>query len=295
MLVELQGTWYVFSQHSTWFKKEGSLMRRLIKLLGVTTLAVMIFVPTLSLAQNSNGPSVGTDTIDAKGVGVSGGVFLGGELIVAVEAIIGVDKLWPYLTFPILGAAGGGIGGYFVEQTSPEGAVAMLVAGLVLLVPAAIAASSALAYDPDEEGALTEDDEGGTYGFESNNIDLSTKPEAESSTEVEARPEGAPSNAPPPPRLEGPPGEAAPEPEVAPEPTEPAATGDDSAHLYTPGATRRPTPIIGSLFNVSRNGDATFAIPLVDVRPTNMMTADQGNAIRSGIEVFVPVLHVDLP
>jgi hypothetical protein len=93
----------------------------------------------------AEGPVVGT----AKGV--VGGALLGGEVVALGMGIFGVDKGWTYFVFPTLGAVGGGIGGYFVEQAGPpEAPLYMLAGGMALVIPTIIVALNATVYKAPE-------------------------------------------------------------------------------------------------------------------------------------------------
>jgi hypothetical protein len=69
-----------------------------------------------------------------------------------IEAIAGVDEVWPYPVFGSIGAGGGAVGGYFVEQTGEsEPALYMLAGGMALVIPTLVAVLNATAYDPTED------------------------------------------------------------------------------------------------------------------------------------------------
>src|SRR5262245_3689108 len=84
--------------------------------------------------------------------GIVGGAFLGGELVVFGEALLGVRSTAAYIIGAGVGAAGGGVGGYFVEQSVDDGRIPayMLAGGLALLVPAIVVALDATRYMPAE-------------------------------------------------------------------------------------------------------------------------------------------------
>lgn len=86
--------------------------------------------------------------------GAVGMGLLGAELGFIVPALAGAHDAWAFIVFPILGAAGGAAGGYFLlEQGAghPEIAVGVLVAGMALFVPAMVVTISATAYEPEED------------------------------------------------------------------------------------------------------------------------------------------------
>lgn len=84
--------------------------------------------------------------------GIVGGAFLGGELVVFGEALFGVRSTAAYLVGAGVGAAGGAVGGYFIEQNVDDGRIPsyMLAGGLALLIPAVVVALDATRYMPTE-------------------------------------------------------------------------------------------------------------------------------------------------
>ncbi len=265
-------------------------MNRRFKLVGMALACVLLLCPIPALSQGTGAtqsPDMGDDRLDATGVGIAGGILVGGELVVITEALIKVDKLWAYLTFPFVGAAGGGVGGYYLEQASPEGAVAMLVGGLVLLVPSAILASKAMAYNPEKENGFDSDTEGvEKYSFEA--APTGKLQDEGTKTEVESRPEDSPS--------EGSllrPGEEQTAEEKAPSPKEMASDSHliEEKRLAKRARLRRATA--GSLFYVDREGGTGFTVPFVDVRPARY--AYNTSSGKPGVEVYLPLLRIDLP
>jgi hypothetical protein len=66
--------------------------------------------------------------------------LLGAEVVTIIESIAGVRPGWAYAVGAIVGAGGGGVGGYFVEQGSTDGKVPMymLAGGLALIIPSVV-------------------------------------------------------------------------------------------------------------------------------------------------------------
>ncbi len=97
------------------------------------------------------------DDVSPTGKGIVGGGLLGAEVVTMVEAIAGARPGWAYAVGGIVGAGGGAVGGYFVEQGSSDGKAPMylLAGGLALVIPAVVLILNATRYAP-EEGA-TED------------------------------------------------------------------------------------------------------------------------------------------
>lgn len=101
------------------------------------------------------------DSVSVDGKGIVGGALLGGEVVTITMGIIGVEDGWPYFVFGGVGAVGGALGGYAVEQAvDPQAEVPlfMLAGGLTLLVPAIVISLNATA-DEDPVDELPSDGE----------------------------------------------------------------------------------------------------------------------------------------
>ncbi len=94
------------------------------------------------------------DNVSPDGKGIVGGGLLGAELVTIVEGIADVRSGWAYGIGAIVGAGGGAVGGYFVEQGSSDGKVPayLLAGGLALVIPAIVLTLNGTRYRP-EEGA----------------------------------------------------------------------------------------------------------------------------------------------
>jgi hypothetical protein len=117
-------------------------MRRLIPFTAVaaTSLVALFTTPALAVGQAEASPT---------GKGIVGGALLGAEVVTLVEAAIDVEPAWWYIVGGVAGAAGGGVGGYFVEQGGdPKPAMFMLAGGMALAIPTLVAVLSATAYEP---------------------------------------------------------------------------------------------------------------------------------------------------
>ncbi len=118
-----------------------------------------ICVSSVAFAQDDNGDAEeaeqnNDDQVSADFKGIIGLGLIGAELGFVLPAVAGLDDWWAFVVFPILGAGGGGVAGYFLLEEGdghPEAAVATLVAGMALIVPATVLTLSATAYDPDDE------------------------------------------------------------------------------------------------------------------------------------------------
>jgi hypothetical protein len=94
------------------------------------------------------------DNVSPDGKGIVGGGLLGAELVTIVEGIADVRSGWAYGLGALVGAGGGAVGGYFVEQNSSDGKVPtyMLAGGLALIIPAIVLTLNGTRYRP-QEGA----------------------------------------------------------------------------------------------------------------------------------------------
>lgn len=103
-------------------------------------------------ALSSSSPAHADGPVSGTGKGIVGGALLGGEVVTITMGIIGIEAWWPYAVFGAVGAAGGGIGGYFVESAAPaEAPLYMLAGGMALVIPAVIAVLNATAYAPPKD------------------------------------------------------------------------------------------------------------------------------------------------
>lgn len=86
------------------------------------------------------------------GKGIVGGTLLGAELVLATEAAIDVSPNWLYYVGGGVGAVGGGVGGYFLEdRLSAKSNMLLLAAGMLLAIPTTVAVLSATSYEQTEE------------------------------------------------------------------------------------------------------------------------------------------------
>jgi hypothetical protein len=105
----------------------------------------------------SEGVASAQEIVKPTAKGVVGGALIGAEAVMITEALIGVKPWWAYAVGGGVGAIGGGIGGYFIEQAVTDGKAPlfMLAGGLALVIPTLVLTLNATRYVP-TEGA-TED------------------------------------------------------------------------------------------------------------------------------------------
>jgi hypothetical protein len=83
------------------------------------------------------------------GKGITGGALLGAEVVMLTEAALKVKPAWAYIVGGVVGAAGGGVGGYFLEQEGDAKlSLYALAGGFALVIPTTVAVLSATAYEP---------------------------------------------------------------------------------------------------------------------------------------------------
>ncbi len=281
-------------------------MKLLITLMGTAAFLMQMLTAGQATAQDNAGNIYGTDTVEAKFVGTVGGAVLGAEVVMVVQAAFGVDKVWPYIVFPLLGAGGGGVGGYFLEKKSTPGSVALLIAGIAFVIPSAIITSNAFAYNPEKEGAVERDDDS-SLSFElppESGVGASASEEQGAVTEVEAKPDVGPpgSAALPPP---GGPMEAPEEEETAPPeenapPDDAAPPNPEAPPAASPTTMRRRQhrrqPPLGSLLNVDADaGVSRFGFPAPQITPALVQDPNGMVLAKGGVQVMIPVLQIALP
>ena len=122
---------------------------------GALALSALVGVSTLTALA----PSARADEVSSTGggKGIIGGALLGADVVTITESLIKVHPGWAYALGGGLGAVGGGIGGYFVEQASSDGTgpVYLLAGGMALIIPALVLSLNATRYQPSE--SATED------------------------------------------------------------------------------------------------------------------------------------------
>lgn len=200
--------------------------------------------------------------------GIVGGALLGGELVVFGEALLGVRSGTAYLVGAGIGAAGGGVGGYFIEQAVDDGRIPayMLAGGLAALIPAIVVTLDATRYMP-SEGARED------------------KPVNSGPVQDPGKPSGS--------------SVVGPEPPASP----PAGAGAGGTTPTTPDSTTpppTPTPAGGggtkapqaSLFNL-RDGQFAVGMPVPEVRPMlGSVERSRMGVENRGSELRFPVVRV---
>jgi hypothetical protein len=199
------------------------------------------------------------------GKGVTGGALLGADAVTIVESLVGVHAGWAYGVGALAGAAGGGVGGYFLSNdANNDGKVPtyLLAGGLALVIPALVLYFNATRYMP-EEGA-TEDRSPTAPAAE---------PGVPGGSVTGAPPDVA---SPPPPQ----PPAASPPPVVTPQ-----------AKARVPRMPRVPTSPALSLVDVEE-GALRLGLPVPDIRPVYSVADQRQYGMQGETELRLPFLHV---
>ena len=186
-------------------------------------IAAPLLVSSLAKAQSADPPVTGK--------GLVGGALLGGEVVMLTEAAIKVKPGWAYYIGGGVGMIGGGIGGHYLEShlTSQE-AMYMLSAGMLLVIPTAVAAMNAVSYDTPLE--YTQDNP----PIDQPSDDLTSGTSVNPGSEMPTMPAMSPQTAPPAPPVANPPGAP------PPTPASPPAATPTAAPPTTPNPTSSPAP-----------------------------------------------------
>ena len=226
------------------------------------------------------------DEVSSTGKGIVGGALLGAEAVSIVESLVGVRSGWAYGIGAIVGAGGGAVGGYFVEQGSTDGKAPtyMLAGGLALIIPAVVLTLNATRYLP--EDGVTEDHP-------------PVGPAAEPGSPPASAPPAEP--APPTPIAPPPPQSSFPSPSFRPR-----SGGADGASAEGGAVKRGPVPsqpvdrrsaqkarapIPHSLLNME-GGAIRVGVPAIDVRPVFTAVEQRQYGTKNDTELRMPVVAV---
>lgn len=237
-------------------------MRKASLALGLV--AVVAVSSWTSTASAQTGPVA--NEVDPTAKGIIGCALLGGEAALITESLIGVRNGWALGLIPIATGIGGGIGGYFLEQNADaEWSVAMLVAGMALVIPTTIIVLKSTAYSSDiEDGWVDRSDE---------ESEPTTGQDTEETT-VER------TNEPPPAPTEG--EQPAPEPAPAPE-------GGGGTEAPPPAGGTTPPPGPSSLLQIAP-GTLSIGIPAIGVVPSYSTTEVRRLGLTQRTELRIPLL-----
>lgn len=116
---------------------------------GAALLVAVCFAAPKASAQN--------DRVQAGHKGMIGLGLVGAELGFYVPTAFGLTETWSLITFPVVGAAGGAVGGFYLDRANSRAAsVSVLVVGLALAVPTVILTVGNTRYSTDDLRSDTE-------------------------------------------------------------------------------------------------------------------------------------------
>lgn len=120
--------------------------------------------------------------IDATPKGTIGLGVIGAEIGFAVPALAGLHDAWAFVVFPLIGAGGGAVAGYFLidNNDNEKAAVGVLAASMALVIPTLVLTLAMTAYDPEDEGVVRGDDDSGGEDGEEGSEDAAEPAEEES-------------------------------------------------------------------------------------------------------------------
>ena len=96
------------------------------------------------------------------GVGALAAVLgmFGAELGLVIPAAAGLDQWWALVVFPVIGATGGALGGYFGldRNNQVEASTAILAISIALVVPSVVLTVALRSYDADDDNPAADGD-----------------------------------------------------------------------------------------------------------------------------------------
>ena len=98
------------------------------------------------------------EQVDGAIKGTIGLGLLGGEVGLVLAPAVGLTDAWAMAVFPLVGAAGGAVGGYFAFDSGGAGEpavpVALFVGGVALVIPSVVLALTLSADTGEDEGPV---------------------------------------------------------------------------------------------------------------------------------------------
>jgi len=140
-------------------------------MLAVLSVASVTYCPAKAEAQ-ATPTQVGSTFKGVIGLGM-----VGAEVGFIVPAVAGLNETWAFIVFPVIGAAGGAVGGYFaLESGCAAGqacvpiSVAILSFAMAMVIPTMVITLAATAYDPEDEGTVLPEQEGGAEALDEGDV-----------------------------------------------------------------------------------------------------------------------------
>ena len=135
--------------------------RTLLKFASIMTMATALLCASANASHAQQPVELDSNIQGTVGLGL-----VGAELGLLIPALAGMEDAWPYIVFPVVGAGGGAVAGYFLldQPEHTEVGVITLAAGMLLIVPTIVATLALTAYDPESD--FPDDDDLQTPGEE---------------------------------------------------------------------------------------------------------------------------------
>lgn len=207
------------------------------------------------------------------GKGIVGGTLLGAEAVLLTEAALDVSPDWLYYVGGGVGAVGGGIGGYFLEDAlSPKSNMLLLAAGMILAIPTTVAVLSATSYEQTAE--YTQDQ---PPADEPKANPVETTPAAPPATSTEP--------------VTNPPADGT-APATTPSPSEPAPTSSSAPPISHSNVLKRRRALPQVLVALDNQANLHLGLPAVEVREMYSRAELQRFGLQQRSEWRVPLLRV---
>ena len=129
------------------------------------------------------------EQIDATPKGTIGLGIMGAELGFAVPALAGLHDAWAFVVFPLIGAGGGAVAGFYLidNKDNEKAAVGVLAASMALVIPTLVLTLAMTAYDPEDEGVVRVNDDDEAEDANADEGDEAAEPQDESAEQVRMR------------------------------------------------------------------------------------------------------------
>jgi hypothetical protein len=270
---------------------------QLSRSLRLLPIAAPLLISSLAKAQSADPPVTGK--------GLVGGALLGGEVVMLTEAAIKVKPAWAYYVGGGVGLIGGGIGGHYLEShLDSKEAMYMLSAGMLLVIPTAVASMNAVSYDTPLE--YTQDNPPTDQPIDDQEMGTgATNPGNDMPTMPAVSPQTAPPPSAPPPASSPPapsvtpaatpqPGSAPPattNPTSSPAPGQPQTSAPKTRVRAVAHYRAAPVLVRPALVHLSGR-ELALAVPAVEIRDTYTRREVAMYGVKQQTEVRVPLFQM---
>lgn len=250
--------------------------------------SIAIAATTLFTLCQASSASAQAAEPSSTGKGIVGGTLLGAEVVLLTEAALDVSPDWLYYVGGAAGAIGGGIGGYFLEDSlSSKANMFLLAGGMLLVIPTTVAVLSATAYEQTAE--YTQDQTPKDEPIADPVLPATTGAPAATTTPTPATNSGQPATTPS--ETTSPsssPSTTAPAPSTTPTPAT-APSGTQGRNTYRRHRGILPPP---ALVGIDAQSRVHWGIPAVEVRDTYSRVEVSRYGLQQRTELRIPLLRV---